>query len=184
MIRFLPSSLFLAIMGLSFLTWKQLNVICSLHRVIIRLSFLWVQKWLSVSPASKISCKIIFRPAIAALSNIANKWDRQHPESSEIFFGFVDFAHHLELIRFVCILFLLQFLQLQVHTAPFLFHIAPRQHLKDWIKTNHHEILSSPSLLAEWISKVSGSHVSLFLCFYTLCRLRPLSQWIFPSFFL
>ncbi|KAM7533252.1 hypothetical protein Aperf_G00000120753 [Anoplocephala perfoliata] len=87
-------------------------------------------------------------PAAAALSNIANNWDKHHVDSSEIFFGFIDFRENMRLVK-----------SLQVTTAPFVFHVGPHQVISKWDKLNDFKVVSEPSLLAAWISKVSNVSV-------------------------
>lgn len=87
-------------------------------------------------------------PAIAALANIAGKWKKDHPNSSEIFFGFVDFLHNMDFVK-----------MLGIHTAPFIYHIGPLQSMHEWDKVNDFKIVSHPALLAAWISKLSDIKV-------------------------
>ncbi|KAL5961682.1 Tumor suppressor candidate 3, partial [Taenia solium] len=90
----------------------------------------------------------LLRPAIAALSNVARQWDRVHPNSTKVFFGFVDFRYNLELVQL-----------LQVKTAPFVLHFGPRARIDDCDRTNHPQIVATPALIAAWISKISNINV-------------------------
>ncbi|EUB60146.1 Magnesium transporter protein [Echinococcus granulosus] len=85
------------------------------------------------------------KPAIAALSNVARQWNRLHPNSSEIFFGFVDFVYNLEL--------------LQVKTAPFVLFFGRHASIGDCDRTSHPQIVATPALIAAWISKISDINV-------------------------
>ncbi|VDO03484.1 unnamed protein product [Rodentolepis nana] len=87
-------------------------------------------------------------PAMDALANIAGKWKKDHQDSSEIFFGFVDFLDNMDLVR-----------MLNIQTAPFVYHIGPHQSMREWDKINDFKIVSHPALLADWISKLSNVKV-------------------------
>nr|CDS29433.1 magnesium transporter protein 1 [Hymenolepis microstoma] len=87
-------------------------------------------------------------PAIAALTNIADKWRKDHQDSSEIFFGFIDFLDNMDFVK-----------MLDIHTAPFIYHIGPLQSVREWDKVNDFKIVSHPVLLAAWISKLSNIKV-------------------------
>uniref|UniRef100_A0A5K3EWP1 Magnesium transporter protein 1 n=1 Tax=Mesocestoides corti TaxID=53468 RepID=A0A5K3EWP1_MESCO len=88
------------------------------------------------------------KPAMDSLSNIALQWQRDNMYSPKIFFGFIDFALSMELISL-----------LEIATAPYVFHYGPLQPYGSYDKTNKPQVLTSPDMLAEWISKISNVKV-------------------------
>lgn len=97
-----------------------------------------------------------------ALSNIAYKWTSEHKDSTEIFFGFIDFRDNIDFVKRVCndlFCHLLFRFQLDVTTAPFIYHVGPEQSMSEWDKVSDYEVVSEPVRLAEWISKMSNIQV-------------------------
>ncbi len=87
------------------------------------------------------------------LRAIANHWQHLHPVSNEIFFGFIDFAQSLDLIRS----------HFKLSGAPVLFHFGPDHKLGSWDQASDINTYSDLETMADWITSRSGVHVIAFI---------------------